>query len=331
MAKIAIEIISSQGLRRDLRIFDKDSVSIGRGYNNDLILQDEFISASHAVISALDEGLLNVEDQKSRNGIFVLGQKGKPNAKKKIFQSMQVESGLKLILGNTIIRVFHADHPVAPAKSISFSKLSSFSVNRKITTWFAILGFLLLYMLDSSTHNYYVESSAVSILFAEFLALCLFSIWSGIWTLIGKTIRHRARFRVHITLLCIFAIILLPIKNFCEYFGYIFADARIEIFSSMILYSIALATLLFGHMSYATLIKPKVRIVTSIMIPILICTLLTLGYISLSDKFSPSPRYYARLKPPIIQPVKVYEIDDFITKLGDTFKTAEEKKKGYLK
>ena len=77
MARLTIKVISSSGTKHDLRVFDKDTVYIGRGYDNDVVLGDPYISAKHASVRISDDGNLIVKDLGSRNGIFIASKIGR--------------------------------------------------------------------------------------------------------------------------------------------------------------------------------------------------------------------------------------------------------------
>ena len=50
-------------------------IYLGRGYENDVILDDAHTAASHAMVEALDDGHLLLRDLGSRNGTIHRGQK----------------------------------------------------------------------------------------------------------------------------------------------------------------------------------------------------------------------------------------------------------------
>jgi hypothetical protein len=80
-------------------------IRIGRGYDNDLILDDDYVAASHAVIELDAAGRLLLRDLGSRNGIVHRGRR-RPEL---------VLSGDTVVrIGHTSLRVRGASFPVAP-------------------------------------------------------------------------------------------------------------------------------------------------------------------------------------------------------------------------
>ena len=51
------------------------TIKIGRGSNNDVVINDDVISTSHAAIVVSDFGEISIEDLNSKNGTFVNGKK----------------------------------------------------------------------------------------------------------------------------------------------------------------------------------------------------------------------------------------------------------------
>lgn len=51
------------------------TIRIGRGSNNDVIINDGIVSSNHAIITISDFGEISIEDQNSKNGTFVDGKR----------------------------------------------------------------------------------------------------------------------------------------------------------------------------------------------------------------------------------------------------------------
>ena len=51
------------------------TIRIGRGLNNDVIINDGIVSSNHAIITISDFGEVSIEDLNSKNGTFVDGKR----------------------------------------------------------------------------------------------------------------------------------------------------------------------------------------------------------------------------------------------------------------
>lgn len=66
--------VSEKGRPERTAVFDKGTITVGRGPDNDLILHGESVSMMHAVFDSRD-GLVVVRDLMSRNGTYVNGRR----------------------------------------------------------------------------------------------------------------------------------------------------------------------------------------------------------------------------------------------------------------
>ncbi len=55
MEKIIVEIFNSHGVRQEYREFYEGAISIGRGYLNDIIVTDPYVSSEHIILRHDDE------------------------------------------------------------------------------------------------------------------------------------------------------------------------------------------------------------------------------------------------------------------------------------
>jgi hypothetical protein len=80
-------------------------IRIGRGYDNDFIVDDAHAAPHHARIDAGDDGALVLRDLGSRNGVVHLGRRT---------ASLVLSGDTVVRIGHTTLRVRGADYPVAP-------------------------------------------------------------------------------------------------------------------------------------------------------------------------------------------------------------------------
>ncbi|HEY1150349.1 MAG TPA: FHA domain-containing protein, partial [Pseudoduganella sp.] len=80
-------------------------ITLGRGYDNDFILDDAHTAARHAVVDAGEDGGLVMRDLGSENGIVVQGKK---------FRISPIDGTTVVRLGHTRLRIRDASFPVEP-------------------------------------------------------------------------------------------------------------------------------------------------------------------------------------------------------------------------
>lgn len=91
--------------------YNQHSITIGRGYSNDIIISDPHVCSEHITLTQ-QEGQWVVMDLDTINGSFIEGSK--QNIKQHV-----VKSGDVVSLGNSQVRILFPDHPVP--ESIEFS------------------------------------------------------------------------------------------------------------------------------------------------------------------------------------------------------------------
>lgn len=80
-------------------------IRLGRGYDNDFILDDAFAAPRHAVIEAGDDGQLVLRDLGTKNGVIIKGKR---------YTTLPVTGDTVLRIGHTTLRVRSADYEVEP-------------------------------------------------------------------------------------------------------------------------------------------------------------------------------------------------------------------------
>ena len=80
-------------------------IRLGRGYDNDFILDDDYAAPRHAVVEAGADGELMIRDLGTRNGVVHKGRRK---------QSLALGGDTVVRVGHTSLRVRPADFPVPP-------------------------------------------------------------------------------------------------------------------------------------------------------------------------------------------------------------------------
>lgn len=183
-----------------------EQLSIGRGYNNDVILNDPYVCAKHLNLAVNEDGFWQAEDCDSVNGSF------DANANK-VGQTV-VHSGDVIEIGKTRLRFIYPNQPVAPAIELG-------AVER-LVTW--VSSPLVLFMLVASFFvlslgKYYVStfieiktSKMFASAFMEFVALCMLPLVLGA---IARIFKNDARLLTQLAICLCFVII----SNFIDLFG----------------------------------------------------------------------------------------------------------------
>lgn len=105
---IVIELLNKQHKVTERHRFTQARISVGRAYNNDLILYDKHVSPHHAELVLSEDDRWQLIDLASLNGSFV--EPAVP-----VTQATELQSGQLCWLGEQALRIYDEHHPVAPA------------------------------------------------------------------------------------------------------------------------------------------------------------------------------------------------------------------------
>jgi hypothetical protein len=187
---IFVEVLDRRGelLRRE-RLAELP-YRIGRGYDNQLVLDDPYVCPSHAVVERTEDGGLALRDLDSLNGVERL-----PGREREAW--LPLAPGLEVKLGRSVLRFRDASHPTPAALRLRRRAPWlewSLTHGGAGLLWAALLaGVLLLDVLRSSTEEIdWVEQATTTggtVLVA--------ALWAGAWALVGRLLGQHARFVAH--------------------------------------------------------------------------------------------------------------------------------------
>lgn len=177
--KVFIELLNPDGSLRQ-RYHQALPVRIGRAYDNDIILDDPYSAAHHAMLeyNQLDELVLS--DSGSHNGIKL---------KHKREAYFVVDGHASYQLGRTRLRIRTADFAVEPEQPDH--------INHRWEGWLPALAGVLLLALSSllgTWVNDLAQKSTTDYLLAMVYMITFALAWSGAWALLGRLFSGQPRF-----------------------------------------------------------------------------------------------------------------------------------------
>jgi hypothetical protein len=164
-------------------------IHIGRGYDNDVVLDDPHVAPRHLRLSRDAEGRWQAEDLGSINGIFTQGLQ-QPQ------RLLLIEGDRPLRIGNTWLRLRGADHAVAPEQALP--RLSGSWPLALLLSGLALAWWMLSTWLSQTSEprlNPYVSA-------ALFLLVLVLG-WSTAWAILSRIFAGATRFSLHLSIACI--------------------------------------------------------------------------------------------------------------------------------
>lgn len=237
-----IETLARNGDVLQRHCVDALPIRIGRGYDNELILDDDYVAASHARIELDNAGRLVLRDLGSRNGL---------NHRGKRLQEVVLSGDTVVRIGHTSLRVRAASFPVAPElEDRTFHRWEGALPG---TAGVLLVGACALFARWLSDTQYfefvrYFEALAWGVGAAL--------LWAGVWSFANRLFGRHARLGRHLFVFGCGLAALSLVAMLCATAAYAFS---VEFFTRYVSHA---ATLLVAGMLYFHLctVRPQNRL-----------------------------------------------------------------------
>ena len=303
MATVIIEEVNRLGHVINRHKFDGLPITIGRNYENDLILGDPYVSPEHIIMHEAEDGW-RVEDRNSDNGT-------KLKLHSALSQDNQLHSGDEIILGRTRLRLLAPQHPVAETHLLPTKDSLPTIISRPVVAITTIIVVFLVLLLDAKLGTTKItgfEKLLANTLPTFFSAL----LWAGIWTFVGRVITHRASFLPHfIAAILVFTISLL-VANGSKFITYNMNSDMPATLIEFIVTGFALAAMLYINLANSTNLNKRTSLVTSHAVAwSMLLVVAFMQYVN-QPEFVASPEYPKELKPPYAKVSGSKSLDEFL-------------------
>jgi hypothetical protein len=181
-----VEVLDRHGeVRSRMRIRD-EAFTIGRAYDNDLIIDDPYVAAHHLRIERAEDGTLQAVDLGSRNGLHLL-------APPRQVASARVVPDLKIRIGHTQLRFRDAQFAVGPELE---ARPAPRALRQALAFHLVLLATAALVFGDVYVSTF--DQTPPAQIVASVLALLLAAFaWAGTWAFFGRLATRHANFYAH--------------------------------------------------------------------------------------------------------------------------------------
>ena len=300
---IFLEVLEADEVHARHRL-DRFPVTVGRGYSNDVILDDPKVSASHLLIERTEDGRLVLRDTGSTNGTFRV----EPWAR---LAELELSDDARVAVGDTVLRFRGRSHvvedtrvtaiPVAPQVR-PFEQPFAFPVVLAVT--------VLTYLLREYLTNYQ-KTDWGSLALAVVAPVFVCFVWSGLWSVASKVARRVFHFGAHGTIGSLGLLGLLVIPLLIGVITYSLGLGAWVRWVYLATYLGWMGFILFWHLRYVTRTEPQR------LLPVLGIVLVCFGALTQADSllgeedFSSSIDFDRTLLPPAFQWVPSKPVDAF--------------------
>ena len=212
METLIVQTGGRPGQVRELVNHNGQAIGIGRGFGNHVTLTDPYVAPEQAIFQC-EGGVWYFQNLDNTNRVLL-------NNEILPAQRIKLQTGDRLVLGRTEIRVFSPDHEVAPTRKLLLSGWLHYDSIGFIAPLLAIIVCNLMDFgvdhLLGATREVEWKDSIINLLGLNIVLL----VWSGAWAVTGKLIRHHYHFGQQIfitTIGLIGVIILFPVLGYIEF------------------------------------------------------------------------------------------------------------------
>ncbi|HEX9301934.1 MAG TPA: FHA domain-containing protein [Casimicrobiaceae bacterium] len=165
---------------------DGAEIHIGRGYDNDVIIDDPFVAPRHLRVYRGEDGKLIAEDLASANGLFV-DDGGNP------VPSVVIDGDTPLRIGRTHLRIREESHQVAAERA-------AVPAGRSWPLALGLAAAVIALELVSAWLSETTEPQVSRYLLPVLLLLVLLLAWTSAWAVLSRVFAGQARFERHLVI-----------------------------------------------------------------------------------------------------------------------------------
>lgn len=255
---IVIETLNRRGRVLNSQYFAKNTITIGRSFENDYIVDDHYVDPCHIEVSVSNDQFV-CNDKNSINGLY--------NRKRKRLNSPYfIEDGGEIFIGKTLLRIGSTRSITTPAVKLAFvESVGEFLASLPVAiVSFSLLLLCAIFEIEISAFD--LDEYAYSVIIFIGVSVLLLA---GFFAFLGRVLRHDSRFLLYFSLINGIAILsylydfIRPLIFFN--LSYVQVDGVID----DLIYSVLFALLLYVALRFATRLRVKGLLIIASIAPLL--------------------------------------------------------------
>ena len=303
-------------LKRDETLIERHKVSsfpvsIGRAYDNDIIIADKYVCPKHLSLEIDEENNIKICNQSETNGTLELPLESR-------IDSVTFTGITTVRAGDTFIRLI--DPSIGVEKALPKKRTQSLYIDHKPIWWgYGIISLILYSVLRVGVFRYLSyqdkDNTAVDTLVLTLaIYIPMFIIWAGGWAILSKLVTKRANFTKHLFVVLIVTASYSAIYYLLKVAEYSFGYFSITYLGSFLLLP-ALLILSAEHLRYATNMSRKRRWASCSVVIAFIGVLAAVYTYSQSFEFNNAPPTQLNIKPSYLQLSHEKSIEQFASSI----------------
>lgn len=313
---IFLEVLEGDAVHTRHRL-ERFPVTVGRGYANDVILDDPKVSPAHLRIERTEDGALMVRDMGSRNGTFRM----EPWAR---LAEMTLAQDARVMVGDTVLRFRGRGYEVPEALAAEAPVGPRQRIFERPQTFLASLGAAMAASLISSYLTSYDKTDWGELLFSMLLPTALALAWAGAWSIASRIARRQFHYRAHGAIGSLVLLGFISIPGFMMILSFTLGWEATHQLLALSLYMALVGWGLFWHLRYVTRWDSRRlgAMVTAVVLGF--GTLIQAQALLGNEDFSTSLQFPRSLLPASFRLVPASTVDEFFQETVDLQKQVDE-------
>lgn len=231
---------------------DRFPFRIGRGYANDLVLDDPHVCPEHAIVEELPDGGLRLRDLASRNGLWLPGG-GRVG-------EVALGDEVNVRVGRTQLRLRDRAFAVAPALPVSRRHAALEWLFGHWSAVLVLLAALYAASLGQTWRNTWRETEwSDLVMLPLFESVAATTLWAGGWALVTRFLIQRPRFPAHFAVAALASLASRAIDEALEWARFFVSGIDGIRWTDVVLAAALAGLLLLAHLSIAKVARPRLR------------------------------------------------------------------------
>lgn len=260
---VAVDVLDSHGRvasRQRLGLSpERRSFTVGRSVAADVMLDDPYVAPMHAAVAVTPDGMLEVTDLGSANGIMVNGERVRGA------QGLALSDG-RLQIGRTQLAI-HTLHQTPAVERPDHALDHAASPTAVRVAWLGALACMLFICYFGWLGA--TRDTATLIVSSLIMSAIAAGVWIAFWSLLSRVMKGESQWVMHASVLFGVAAALLTLDWLFDVARFAFAlpewPAR-----EMLLIIVAAAIALYLHLMQVWTMKQRVAIVSAALVPIVV-------------------------------------------------------------
>jgi hypothetical protein len=275
-------------------------IRIGRGYDNDFIIDDAHCAARHAIIESDLDGHIVLRDLGTQNGVIHRGRRK---------DSLVMSGDTVVRLGHTTLRVRSADYPV-PAELLDRTMHAWEGGMPGLVGMFLIGAFSVFTVWMNDTQSFQLIRYLQALAYGVGAGL----VWGGAWAFANRLFGRHARLGRHLFIFGCGLAAITVFKLSSSLMAFSFSLESITRYGSHVAIALA-AGMLYFHLSTVKPNSSRRFAVTCLVLAMLGSGLIMISNEQRSGRLG-DELYMSVILPPSMRVASNHSVDEFMGKVG---------------